>query len=188
MRSSNPQQILEKLEKIEPGASFSGSPPRVTSSSGALYYVKTGSVRDAEQYAGEAESLEVTNKAAPSLAPNILDSGVDESGSPYFISEYKDIGSLSSSAADVLAKRMATELHAEENPSGKGFGFRIPTYCGVARLQNGWFERWHDCYGSLIGDLVSQLERKGGFPELCRKVDIVKEKYVYRHSANCQHY
>jgi protein-ribulosamine 3-kinase len=176
MRSSIPQHILEKLEQIESGASFSGAPPRVTASSGTLYYVKSGSAREAEQYAGEADSLKAINMAAPSLAPNILESGVDASGSPYFISEYNDIGSLSSSAADVLAKRMASELHAHENPSGKGFGFGIPTYCGVTRLQNGWFERWDDCYGSLIGDLVSQLERKGGYPELCKKVHIVKEK------------
>jgi protein-ribulosamine 3-kinase len=77
-------------------------------------------------------------------------------------------------AANELAMRMATEMHAQPNPDG--FGFPVPTYCGPTRLQNGMFTTWHECYSSQIGDLLRQLHRKGRYLHLCRKGEIVKKE------------
>ncbi|KAF9481663.1 fructosamine kinase PKL/CAK/FruK [Pholiota conissans] len=178
MTSRIPHSLLLKLQCIEPDATFSGSLPRVQSSSGAIYYAKIGSPSDAAQFTGEAESLKAIDDAAPSLAPKVLAIGTLDSGEPYFISQYKDIGSLSYRAGDVLAKRMATEMHTKANPSGRGFGFEIPTYCGPTRLQNGWFERWDECYAGMIGDLLGQLEKKGRYQALCTKGAIVQSDVI----------
>lgn len=175
-RTDIPQVVLQKLQLIDPDSTFSGSLPRIASSSGSTYYVKVGSPSEEAQFRGEAESLKAIDQAASSLAPRFLDFELLESGEPYFISEYKDIGSLSYRAADVLAKRMATEMHVKENPFGKGFGFGIPTYCGLTRLENGWFERWDECYASMIGDLLNQLGRKGNYESLCAQGQVVKSE------------
>ncbi|KAH9483297.1 Protein-ribulosamine 3-kinase, chloroplastic [Psilocybe cubensis] len=167
--SNIPEAILEKLKEQDSVSTFSGSLPRVTASSGSTYFVKIGSPAEAAQYSGEALSLKLMNAAAPGIAPRVISSGTLEISKPYFISEYKDIGSLSSKAAQTLAKRMATELHSEEHASLEGFGFSIPTYCGVTKLSNGWFDTWDKCYASMVGDLLSQLESKGRYQHLCQK-------------------
>ncbi|KDR85437.1 hypothetical protein GALMADRAFT_52701 [Galerina marginata CBS 339.88] len=176
--SSIPQAILQKLEELEPSVSFTGTLPRVMSSSGTLYFVKLGSSSEVEQYIGEAESLKAVNDAAPGLAPRLLCCEVLKSGAPIFISEYKDIGSLSNKAAGVLAKRMAAELHSEDHTSAHGYGFSIPTYCGITRLSNGWFQSWDECYAAMVGDLLGQLERKGHYQTLCQKGEVVKNQVI----------
>ncbi|PPQ67137.1 hypothetical protein CVT25_005738 [Psilocybe cyanescens] len=172
--SNIPQVVLQKLKDLDPDATFSGSLPRVYASSGATYYVKLGSSGEAAQYTGEALSLKLMNTAAPGLAPRLLSSGILENSTPYFISEYKEIGTLSYRAAEILAKRMATELHSKDHASSEGFGFSIPTYCGVTKLSNGWFSSWDECFASMIGDLLSQLESRGRYQHLCKKGHLVK--------------
>jgi len=172
-----PQNIVQKLQEIEPTASFSGLLPRVISSSGASYFVKVGSPLEQAQYAGESESLTAIEDAAPSLSPHLFVSSILESGLPYFISEYKELTSLSSEAAVILAKRMATELHSPK-PTNSRFGFSIPTYCGITKLSNGWFQRWDECYSAMIGELLVQLEHKGGFDSLCRKGKIIQDVVI----------
>lgn len=115
--------------------------------------------------------------AAPSLSPHLFVSGILESGVPYFVSEHKELVSLSPGAAVVLAKRMATELHCPK-PTTPGFGFSIPTYCGITKLSNGWFQRWDECYSARIGELLVQLEHKGGFDSLCRKGKIIQDAVI----------
>jgi len=73
---------------------------------------------------------------------------------------------------------MATELHSNTNASAKGFGFSIPTYCGPTKLKNGWFQRWDECYASMIGDLLDQLATKGGFNILCTKGESIKNQVI----------
>ena len=169
-----PENIIERLREIEPTSSFSGLLPQVISSSGVSYFVKVGSPLELAQYAGEAESLKAIEDAAPSLSPHLFTSGILESGAPYFISEYKELIPLSLDAAAVLAKRMATELHCPISTT-PGFGFSIPTYCGVTKLSNGWFQRWDDCYSAMIGELLLQLEYKGGFDSLCKKGKVIQD-------------
>jgi len=168
--------LLDKLYEIEPNETFEAHLPRVQSSSGAIYFAKTGSPSEVEQYTGETSSLNAINEVAPGIAPRIFVHGITEAGVPYFISEYKDISSLHSNvkAANDLAKRIATEMHAQANPDG--FGFPVPTYCGRTRLQNGMFRTWHQCYSSRIGDLLRQLHHKGRYVHLCRKGEIVKNE------------
>ncbi|KAG5644623.1 DNA-dependent RNA polymerase II [Asterophora parasitica] len=154
-----PLILLEQLSSIEPSVDFSGSPPKVRSTSGEMYFVKHGTSIEREQYAGEAESLKAIEAAAPGLAPRVLSSGIDNDGKPYFVSEYKMLDRLDETGGKTLARRLATELHA--HTSDKGFGFHAPTYCGATRLKNGWFESWEACFSSMI------------------KYDVTEDPYAY---------
>jgi len=196
VRSAIPPHIIRQLERIEPGAQFSGGLPQVVSSSGKTYFVKTGSPREREQYVGEAESLRAMALAAPGLVPSLLAFGfVDENGEeiddaagggggrPYFISEYKDLSPLTERSGAVLGRRLATEMHGYTSPGSEGgrgyYGFGVPTFCGATRLRNGWYERWERCFDVLVGDLLSALETRGGrYAELCRKGQEVRQRVI----------
>lgn len=159
--------LWRDLHQIEPGADFTGKIPRLKSSSGKVYFVKTGSPSEKDQYAGEAESLRQIFIASPGLCPMLLFFGIETTGHPYFVSEYRNIGSLSSATGALLGKRLATELHCHTSP--RGYGFEIPTYCGATRLENGWFDNWSECFSSMIGNLLQQLEVSGKYHSLCLK-------------------
>jgi protein-ribulosamine 3-kinase len=183
--SAIPPHILKQLERIEPGTHFSGSLPRVSSSSGKSYYAKCGSPREIEQYVGEAESLKAMGSAAPGLVPSLLALGfVDENGEetgssegrPFFISEYKDITPLTERSATTLGRRLATEMH--RCTSAKGYGFEVPTFCGATRLRNGWYESWEQCFDTLVQDMLSTLTERGNYSELCRKGQDVRTRRV----------
>ncbi|RDB28670.1 Ketosamine-3-kinase [Hypsizygus marmoreus] len=165
IRREIPRVLLEHLQAIEPGAKFTGNLPKIRSSSGNLYFVKSGSPVEKEQYNGEVESLKAIEAAAPGLAPHVLSYGTDSGDKPYFISEYKDLGRITDSTGKVLATRLAEELHVYQ--SAYGFGFHVPTYCGATRLRNGWFKSWEECFGAMIGDLLDQLAMKRSYGELC---------------------
>ena len=172
-----PQIFLTHLEKLEPNANFTGTLPTIKSSTGARYFAKIGSPSEKDQYFGEVESLKAMDKAAPGLSPRVFASGVVDNesftGRPYFLSEYKDFGHLTSRAADVLATRLATQLHGYK--SSKGFGFHVPTYCGPTRQDNGWYESWQDCYTEMIGSLLGKLKQKARYNDLCSKGEEVRK-------------
>jgi protein-ribulosamine 3-kinase len=191
VRSAIPSHILKQLEHIEPGARLSGELPQVSSSSGRTYYVKAGSAKEREQYVGEAESLRAMALAAPGLAPSLLGFGfVDENGeetdssegSPFFISEYKNLTPLTERSGAVLGRRLATEMHNYTSPNLNGrlghYGFGVPTFCGATRLRNGWYETWERCFDTLVGDLLSTLEARGGYSGLCGKGEEVRQRRV----------
>ncbi|KAJ6504423.1 fructosamine kinase PKL/CAK/FruK [Mycena vulgaris] len=171
-----PRVILEQLQRLEPNAELTGTLPRLTSSTGNHYFAKLGFEREKEQFVGEAESLKHIATAAPGLAPRMIAVGSD-GNRPYMITEYKDLTSLSDTAARRLGTRLATDLHQYNGPE-KRFGFEVPTYCGATRLQNGWFDSWGDCFSAMIGDLLSQLAEKGGFPSLCAKGEEVRQNVI----------
>ncbi|KAH9044524.1 fructosamine kinase PKL/CAK/FruK [Lactarius pseudohatsudake] len=184
-RSAIPPHLLKQLERIEPGAHFSGKLPQVFSSSGKTYYAKCGSPREIEQYVGEAESLKAMGSAAPGLVPSLLALGfLDENGeetesgegSPFFVSEYKEIAPLTGRTGAILGRRLATEMH--RYTSSKGYGFDVPTFCGATRLRNGWYESWEQCFDTLIRDLLSTLAERGKYSELCRKGQDVRTRRV----------
>ena len=171
--------FLPHLHEIEPSTQFTFSQPVVTSSAGNKYYAKLGNVAESDQYIGEAESLKAIHDAAPGLVPRVFACGLVEgnpNGRPYFISEYKDMGSLSVKAAELLGKRIATELHASK--SGKGYGFHVPTYCGATRQDNGWFTTWEECYSSMIENLLLKLKGRRGSTELIAKGEEVRSRWV----------
>lgn len=159
---SIPRILSSVLATLEPSVTFSGSPPRITSSSGNVYYAKLGVARDVEQFAGEAASLKVFSAISPRLAPNVLNNSVDESsGKPYMVSNYLDIsGRLDEPAAKALAKRLALEVHAHS--SEKGFGFDVPTFCGATRFDNTWCSTWDKAFGGMIMSLLDRIEAEGG--------------------------
>jgi protein-ribulosamine 3-kinase len=194
VRSAIPPHILKQLEHIEPGAQFNGGLPQITSSSGKTYFAKAGTPKEKEQYVGEAESLKAMALAAPGLVPSLLAFGfVDENGEeieiddgggpgrsadglrPFFISEYKVMSPLTERSGAILGNRLATEMHGYTSPNG-GFGFGVPTFCGATRLRNGWYDTWERCFDVLIGDLLSTLEARGGYAELCRSGQDVRLK------------
>ncbi|KAL0565606.1 hypothetical protein V5O48_016416, partial [Marasmius crinis-equi] len=142
------------------------------------YFAKLGSSSETEQFLGEAESLKAIDAGAPGLAPKVFASGVTEDGKPYFVSEYKDIGSLSTAAGITLGKRLATELHAHK--SSKGFGFKVPTYCGATRMENEWFDTWAECYAAKIDELLGYLRKDGesSYRELIRKGERVRDDVI----------
>ncbi|GJE85838.1 fructosamine kinase [Phanerochaete sordida] len=177
--------ILRAIQRDESGVTAQAKSSFVQSSSGKAYFTKIGSSSEQEQYVGEAEALKAMQIAAPGLAPKLVDSGIIDSGiaerdsevgRPYFVSEYKNIGSLTDATAKRLAKRLATELHSYK--STQGFGFEVPTFCGRTRQKNGWYTSWGECYHALIDGLLSKLRDKGGYDELCRKGEQVRERVI----------
>lgn len=182
-RSNIPQVILHHLRNIEPEAEFIASLPLIKSSTGARYFAKVGSPSERDQYVGEAESLKAMGIAAPGLSPKVFAYGITNSSGheattyqPYCLSEYKNIGRLTGTAADVLAKRLATELHAYK--SEQGFGFGVPTYCGATRQENGWYATWEECFSELLEGLLSKLKSKGSFTGLVSKGEEVRRRWV----------
>ena len=110
---------------------------------------------------------------------------------PFFISEYKDMSPLTERSGAILGKRLATEMHGYTSPNYRvggvegagagpgpagGFGFGVPTFCGATRLRNGWYDTWERCFDVLIGNLLSTLEARGGYSELCRRGQDVRLK------------
>lgn len=147
--------LMAELKKIDPAAEYNGYLPKIRSSTGSTYFVKFGSSSEYEQYVGEARSLEAIETAAPGLVPKLFSYGQEEGGRPYFISEYKNIGGLAGNATNMLAKRLAQELHQYQNR--EGFGFGVPTFCGATKQKNGWYKTWEHCYDDLIGNLLEGL-------------------------------
>ena len=178
--------FAKAIQKEEPGVTVSAaSTPPIQSSSGRGYIGKIGSPSQKEQFIGEAESLRGINIAAPGLAPKLLAAGVfdeetaendGEIGKPYFLCEYKDMGTLTDSAAKILGKRLATELHAYKGTMG--FGFHVPTFCGATRQANGWHDSWEECFDALIGGLIDALKKRGGYEALCKQGNVVRKRRV----------
>lgn len=176
METSIPRILLENLHVLEPDSEFTGYPPKIHSSSGKTYFAKTGSSREKEQYVGEVESLKAIESAAPGLAPNVLVFGIGNGDRPYFISEYKDLGRITDETGKILAKRLATELHAHQSP--QRFGFHVPTYCGATRLKNGWFTSWEKCFSAMIGGLLDELANQRCYDELCSGGEEIQKQWV----------
>ncbi|CAE6427774.1 unnamed protein product [Rhizoctonia solani] len=170
--------LVEKLGSLFPGDNFtSGRGPRISSSSGRMYYGKVGTSSEAEQYRAEIRSLELMSTAAPGLCPNVI--SASHEGRPYLISNYLNLSSLSSSAgaSNILARRLATELHAAKSENEK-YGFECPTFCGATKIDNGWYDTWADAYSAMIGGLLDKLERKGSYKELCGKGREVQQRAI----------
>ena len=157
-----------------------------------MYYAKIGTPSHKGAYTTEAESLKALNLAAPGLVPKLLAFGfADENGreidgasasasaraSPFSITEYKDMSSLTEHSGAILGRRLATEVHNYASP--KGFGSEVAPYCGGAtRLRNGWYKMWEKYIDALIADLLATLEARGGFSDLCRKGQDVRARQV----------
>ena len=180
-----PKIFLKHLGTIEPDAQFTFSPPRLHSSSGAVYYAKIGTASERAQYTAETESLKALDLAAPGLAPKVLASGFyaqdgQESqpgvGQPYCLSEYKDLKSLSPPSAKILGRRLAEEVHSYKGLNG--FGFHVPTYCGPTRMENGWYPSWDKCYDALIAGLLSQLP-SSRYSALRAKGEQIRKRYAF---------
>lgn len=170
-----PPALIPLLKDLDSEAQFTYNPPIISSSSSVDYYAKLGRASEIEQYAGESESLRAIEAGAPGLAPKVLASGISgPDGLPYFISEYKHLGPLTSSGAQRLAERLAKELHA--HTSSKGYGFHVPTFCGPTRLSNGFYNTWEECYDAMIRDLLQSLKQRPGNTILCEKGEQVRVK------------
>lgn len=177
--------ILRAIQEHEPGVSVEQKGSYVQSSSGKAYIAKLGSPSEIEQFVGEAEALKAMHIAAPGIAPQLIGCGVIDSesaernadvGRPYFVSEYKYMNSLTDASAKKLAKRLASEMHQYKSTSG--FGFQVPTFCGRTKQDNGWYDSWEECYDALIGGLLTKLEARGGFDDLCRRGKQIRQRFA----------
>ncbi|TCD66490.1 hypothetical protein EIP91_001315 [Steccherinum ochraceum] len=180
-----PAAVTAAIEAEEPGVSIQdATTTSIRTASGKRYYFKVGSPGDTDQYLGESESLKEMHIAAPGLAPRVVACGTvgqdgrssTSGGRPYFVSEYKNMRSLTDSAARKLGKRLAMELHTYKSPHG--FGFSIPTYCGNTRQENGWYQTWEECFDALIGGLVAKLVARGRHQDLCAKAELVRQRVI----------
>ncbi|KAI0654252.1 fructosamine kinase PKL/CAK/FruK [Cubamyces menziesii] len=177
------QSVAQRL--LGPDVSLTQDSTSLRASNGQRYYAKIGSLDDRDQFIGEAESLKAMELAAPGLVPKLIDCGFIDAdtkerdsdvGRPYFLSEYKDIGTLTTAGAKTLGKRLATELHAYKSPDG--FGFHVPTYCGRTRQENGWYQSWPECFDALMAGLEEKLRVQGGYDGLCNQVKEVRERVI----------
>jgi len=147
----------------------------ISESSGQKYFFKLTTSGE-EQYRGEAKSLELLSKAAPGLSPKPISCRKTDRGL-LFVSEYIDLGGcLTSVDFGILAKRLALEVH--QCRSKDGYGFSIPTCCGATRIEHKWFATWSECYSSMIGDLLSQLQSRGRYHNLCNKGEELRERAI----------
>lgn len=124
-------EILRSIEADHPSTSFMVEGYCVrSSSSGRAYFVKWGEPEEEEQYIGEAVSIQHITHAAPGLCPTVLHfgtakfpNGKDDKDAeiidkPFWVSEYKFMHPLDTNSADILAKRLALELHAHRSQNG----------------------------------------------------------------------
>ena len=163
-------KILREREPADATFTTNQAHGSVQSSTGREYFFKSGPPVEAEQYNGEAESLKALNAAAPGLAPEFIayvppDPADDRGGGCYWVSQYRNMGPLTESAARKLGKRLATEVHRHK--STQGFGFGVPTFCGRTKQYNGWFDTWEKCFDAQVGSLIDRLPARYG--ELKRK-------------------
>ncbi|KAI9512538.1 fructosamine kinase PKL/CAK/FruK [Russula earlei] len=131
--------------------------------------------------AGRDDSESWSSSEGSSGARSRSQPGSGTDGSPFFISEYKDISPLTERSGAILGRRLATEVHGHASPAGAlgcGYGFGVPTFCGATRLRNGWYETWERCFDALIGDLLSTLSTRGGHSDLCRSGQEVRQRVI----------
>lgn len=176
--------LVEKLSQLFPGETFTTTGgPRISSSAGRVYYGKSGSPSEGEQYRAESRSLELMSAAAPGLCPRVI--AASHEGKPFLISDYLELSSLSSAARapSTLARRLATELHASKSENGR-YGFECPTFCGATKVDNGWYDTWAEAYSAMIGGLLDKLEKRGSYKELCAKGREVQQRVIPHYLGN----
>lgn len=108
---------------------------------GRTYIAKLASKPNVAQLIGEAEGLKRMWETSNGLVPKLhVFEKLDEGNKALFISDYINLGSMGGPAMARLAEKMATELHNPDNQLSdvKGFGFPVPTHCGVTEQDNTW--------------------------------------------------
>lgn len=122
--------------------SFKLSGDRLTNTAtGRTYIAKMASAASAAQLIGEAEGLKRMWETSNGLVPKLHTfEKLDNGNKALFISDYINLGSMGGSAMTRLAEKMANELHNPEKQLAdvKGFGFPVPTHCGVTEQDNTW--------------------------------------------------
>ena len=182
---SVPQIFLKHLTELEPGAQFEFSPPDLIISSDAVYSAKTGTISKRTQLReAEAKMLKLLDKRAPGLAPPLLASGFftrfdqelnQETYRTYFLYKWEELRPLSSASAEVLARRLANEVHAYKG--SKGYGIYDPTDRSPNRIEHSSYWSWKACFSALMDGVLSRL-RHLNYPVLCTKGTILKKRYI----------
>lgn len=112
----------------------------VNTETGKTYIAKLAS-GNVGQLLGEAEGLRRMGQTSPGLVPRLhAVETLDGGNKALFISDYIDLGGKGGSAMTRLAEKMANELHNPDKQlkDVKGFGFPVPTHCGVTEQDNTW--------------------------------------------------
>lgn len=112
----------------------------VNTETGKTYIAKLASGNTA-QLIGEAEGLKRMGETSPGLVPKLHIFESQHNGEKaLFISDFISLGGMGGNAMIRLADKMANELHNHDKQlkDVKGFGFPVPTHCGVTEQDNTW--------------------------------------------------
>ena len=122
--------------------SFKLSGDRLTNTeTGRTYIAKLAKAASATQLIGEAEGLKRMWQTSNGLVPKLhAFEKIDNGDKALFISDYINLGGMGGPAMTRLAEKMAYELHNPDKQLDdvKGFGFPVPTHCGVTEQDNTW--------------------------------------------------
>ncbi|KAK4993006.1 hypothetical protein LTR50_000712 [Elasticomyces elasticus] len=140
-----------------------------------LYFLKTGSGKDAEiMFEGEHASLNALHNAVPSLCPQSFGHGkiADTPSKSFLVTDFlalsgRTSSSSSSSSTPSLAAKLA-KLHTTPAPVPDGyskpvFGFPATTCCGDTPQDNSYKESWADFYAeNRLRFILRRSEKSNG--------------------------
>ncbi|TLS25970.1 hypothetical protein PpBr36_07453 [Pyricularia pennisetigena] len=163
-----------------------------------IYFVKTGSGKDAEtMFRGakcfcsptrEHASLNAIHSAVPDFCPASYAYGTMSSEGRFFMAtDFLDLGGRGASGTGKSLAAKLAQLHTTPAPVPKGFdkpmfGFPVPTCCGSTVQDNSWKESWAEFYADnrLRHILAAGIRTNGKDAELERTVEAVASRVVPR--------
>lgn len=167
------QNCLRAVKTPVEGASLNGN--ILTDGHGTRYFAKTARGAAAvAQMRGEAEGLLAMARTAPSLAPQLyaLECAPGKEDECGMLSQYFDLGPGEDQRS--LARKIAqmhtplsqlddkTESTANQDNEPRGYGFHVPTHCGVTEQDNTWEQSWEVFFRDRrLGDLVRRIDDPG---------------------------
>ncbi|TIB97449.1 Ketosamine-3-kinase [Wallemia mellicola] len=184
-----PQKAIQALKDRGHTGSFKLSGSKLYFDNGKIFLFKSASRSSAEQLIGEAKSLADMSTALPGICPELIDTSDQDDATFYMITEWHDLGSLSTEQIKRFGKDLA-RMHLESNETNGRFGYDIPTYCGHTRFKNQWNKSWidflnNDRFGYLLEEIcgsngrgdkelwqLGQTLRNKTVPALLSKVDV----------------
>lgn len=104
---------------------------------GKQYIAKTGG----KQVYGEGRGLQAISSACPSIVPQVYacEESEDAYGGSILISDYISLGRSDRASMQILAEKMANEMHNPAKHTGqRQFGFEVTTHCGDTAQKAGW--------------------------------------------------
>lgn len=150
--------ILKGMEDVGGGCIHHAT--RLDTSAGH-FFLKWNAQCAMDMFMREAECLQELKKANPEplIIPEVIRAKPVDNTPGYLLLEYLTPG-ITAHDEEKLGQGLAN-LHRFQ---GNGFGYHIPTYCGLTLQENGWHDGWPHFFSiQRIAALVSQIRNRGGF-------------------------